>query len=255
MATKATSPKATTPTDHTSTASAASDAPGTATPILHSDYYVYLCDVSRRELFMMPTSHTVYRTCDRCDVAGQQCYQYERGELRLDHLSIADRDAFNANLDKLFSDYDTAAAAQAAADTATQKEADDRLATETAKMDADYAAAVAQRRAIDAAAAPQTPQPSGIPAAPPSITSLDAATFNVGVAGTFTVVVLGLFSGVVLSLSGALPSGVAFTDNGNGTATLAGTPAAGTSGTYPVTITASNGTAPNATQLFTLTIA
>ena len=41
--------------------------------------------------------------------------------------------------------------------------------------------------------------------------------------------------------SGALPSGVTFTDNGNGTATLAGTPAAGTNGSYPITITAANG--------------
>ena len=39
-----------------------------------------------------------------------------------------------------------------------------------------------------------------------------------------------------LSESGTLPSGVSFVDNGNGTATLAGTPAAGTQGTYPITI-------------------
>ena len=45
-----------------------------------------------------------------------------------------------------------------------------------------------------------------------------------------------------------------FTDNGNGTATLSGTPAAGTGGTYPITITASNGVSPNATQSFTLTV-
>jgi hypothetical protein len=32
----------------------------------------------------------------------------------------------------------------------------------------------------------------------------------------------------VLTLTGALPSGVTFTDNGNGTGTLSGTPAAGT---------------------------
>ena len=54
--------------------------------------------------------------------------------------------------------------------------------------------------------------------------------------------------------SGALPSGVAFTDNGNGTATLSGTPAAGTGGSYPITITAANGVSPNATQNFTLTV-
>ena len=58
-----------------------------------------------------------------------------------------------------------------------------------------------------------------------------------------------------LSESGALPSGVTFVDNGNGTATLAGTPAASTAGTYPLTITAANGVTPNATQSFTLTVA
>ena len=45
-----------------------------------------------------------------------------------------------------------------------------------------------------------------------------------------------------------------FTDNGDGTATLAGTPAAATGGTYPLTITAANGIAPDATQAFTLTV-
>ncbi len=45
-----------------------------------------------------------------------------------------------------------------------------------------------------------------------------------------------------------------FTDNGDGTATLAGTPAAGTSNVYAVTITASNGITPIATQSFTLTV-
>ena len=33
-------------------------------------------------------------------------------------------------------------------------------------------------------------------------------------------------------------------DNGNGTATLAGTPGSGTDGTYPLTITAANGVTP-----------
>ncbi len=44
------------------------------------------------------------------------------------------------------------------------------------------------------------------------------------------------------------------TDNGNGTASLAGTPAAGTAGSYPITITAANGVSPNAQQSFTLTV-
>ncbi len=45
-----------------------------------------------------------------------------------------------------------------------------------------------------------------------------------------------------------------FIDNGDGTATLAGTPAAGTGGSYPFTITASNGIGTDATQSFTLTV-
>ncbi len=45
-----------------------------------------------------------------------------------------------------------------------------------------------------------------------------------------------------------------FTDNGDGTATLAGTPATGTHGTYPLIITASNGVNPDATQEFDLTV-
>ena len=45
-----------------------------------------------------------------------------------------------------------------------------------------------------------------------------------------------------------------FTDNGDGTATLAGTPATGPAGRYPITITATNGVSPDATQSFTLTV-
>jgi hypothetical protein len=57
-----------------------------------------------------------------------------------------------------------------------------------------------------------------------------------------------------LAESGALPGGVSFQDNHNGTATLAGTPSAGTDGTDTFTITASNGVTPAATQTFTLTV-
>ncbi len=56
-----------------------------------------------------------------------------------------------------------------------------------------------------------------------------------------------------LTESGALPSGVAFTDNGNGTASLSGTAAAGTQGTYHFTITAHNGVGSGFPQSFTLT--
>ncbi len=54
--------------------------------------------------------------------------------------------------------------------------------------------------------------------------------------------------------TGILPSGVTFTDNGDGTATLAGTPAAGTSGTATFIITASNSLGLSITQAFTLMI-
>ena len=51
---------------------------------------------------------------------------------------------------------------------------------------------------------------------------------------------------------GTLPGGVNFVDNGNGTATLSGAPTV--AGSYPLTITANNGVAPNANQPFTLTV-
>ncbi len=54
---------------------------------------------------------------------------------------------------------------------------------------------------------------------------------------------------------GALPSGITFVDNGDGTATLSGTPSSSTVGeVFTFTITASNGLLPNATQTFTLLI-
>ena len=87
----------------------------------------------------------------------------------------------------------------------------------------------------------------------PAITSADNTTFMVGTHGTFTVITTG-YPIPTISKIGGLPSGVTFSDNGHGTATLAGTPAAGTSGDYVIEITASNGVLPNATQDFTLTV-
>ena len=72
----------------------------------------------------------------------------------------------------------------------------------------------------------------------------DSTTFTVGTAGNFTVTTAGFPSRCGLSESGALPTGVTFVDNGDGTATLSGTPAAGSGGTYSFTITATNGVAP-----------
>src|SRR5207248_2636983 len=87
----------------------------------------------------------------------------------------------------------------------------------------------------------------------PTIASGDHATFTVGTAGSFTVRTTGAPTPAITA-GGALPAGVTFTDNGNGTATLAGTPGAGTGGTYSFTITAANGVGSPATQTFTLTV-
>ena len=84
----------------------------------------------------------------------------------------------------------------------------------------------------------------------PAITSVNNTTFTVGTAGSFTVTVTGSPM-PTLSKTGTLPLGVTFTP---GTGKLAGTPAAGTTGSYPITITAQNGVTPNATQSFTLTV-
>jgi hypothetical protein len=91
------------------------------------------------------------------------------------------------------------------------------------------------------------------PSLPPLIISNNSATFVAGTNGTFTVTGIGGPTPTV-SETGALPSGVTFVDNLDGSATLAGKPAAGTGGIYHLTITASNGHDPNATQSFTLTV-
>ena len=90
-------------------------------------------------------------------------------------------------------------------------------------------------------------------AQPPAITSGNSATFTAGTLGTFSVSTTGSPTAKITE-SGALPSGVTLTDNGNGTATLAGTAASGSTGTYPITVTASNGVSPDASQSFTLTV-
>ena len=94
------------------------------------------------------------------------------------------------------------------------------------------------------AAAPQTA---------PAITSVNNTTFTIGTAGSFTVTTTGAPT-PTLTETGALPSGVTIKDNGNGTATLSGTPATGSASSYPITITVSNGVGSPANQSFTLTV-
>ncbi len=85
----------------------------------------------------------------------------------------------------------------------------------------------------------------------PTITSESSAAFVVGIPGSFTVTTAG--SPVPsINENGALPSGVTLHDNGDGTAALGGTPTA--SGIFGITVTASNGVSPNATQSFTLNV-
>jgi hypothetical protein len=85
---------------------------------------------------------------------------------------------------------------------------------------------------------------------PPMITSANSATFAVGTAASFTITATGT-PPPTFSETGALPAGVTFSSS---TGMLSGTPATGTAGTYSVSITAQNGSSPNATQNFTLTV-
>jgi subtilase family serine protease len=84
----------------------------------------------------------------------------------------------------------------------------------------------------------------------PTITSANHTTFTVGVAGSFQVTAAGFPTSMTFSESGALPSGVTLSTSG----LLSGTPGPGTGGIYVITITASNGVTPNATQFFVLTV-
>jgi hypothetical protein len=84
----------------------------------------------------------------------------------------------------------------------------------------------------------------------PAISSASGTVFTVGTAGTFTVAASG-FPAPTFTESGTLPSGVFFSGT---TGILSGTPLLGSSGTYTLTLTATNGVAPDATQTFTLMI-
>jgi hypothetical protein len=91
---------------------------------------------------------------------------------------------------------------------------------------------------------------------PPKITSHDSATFKLDKNGSFTVKTSGL-GPLTAGLSdnfANLPAGLTFTDNDNGTATLAGDAQPGTRGTYVMTLTADNGVLPDFNQTFTLIV-
>ena len=86
-------------------------------------------------------------------------------------------------------------------------------------------------------------------------TSPSTVTFPQGFYSSFTVTTSG-DPVPAITKAGKLPGGVKFVDNGDGTATISGRPGGGQGliGDYVLTLTASNGMDPPATQNFTLTI-
>lgn len=105
--------------------------------------------------------------------------------------------------------------------------------------------------ADDSAGSPQTIQLTGAgTGTAPVITSANGTVFTVGAEGSFAVTATGS-PAPTLSESGALPAGVTFAA---AIGKLAGTPAAGTAGSYAITFTAHNGAGADAVQSFTLTV-
>ena len=84
----------------------------------------------------------------------------------------------------------------------------------------------------------------------PAITSSATASTSMRQPFTFTVMTTGSPTPAITE-TGTLPSGITFQDNGDGTATLSGQAASGSSGSYPLTFTANNGVGSAATQNFT----
>ncbi|MGD0313902.1 MAG: putative Ig domain-containing protein, partial [Acidimicrobiales bacterium] len=84
---------------------------------------------------------------------------------------------------------------------------------------------------------------------PPTFTSSTSTTFAEATPGTFAVTANG-DGPITYTESGPLPSGVTLATNG----TLSGTPASGTAGSYPITITATDAKSDTTTQSFTLTV-
>jgi hypothetical protein len=86
----------------------------------------------------------------------------------------------------------------------------------------------------------------------PTITSAASVTGASGTKLSFTVTTTGLPT-AKLTETGALPKGITFKDNGNGTATVSGQPASGTGGVYKITLTATNAVG-SGTQAFTFNV-
>ena len=85
----------------------------------------------------------------------------------------------------------------------------------------------------------------------PIFGSVSSTTFGLNQPNTFKVVVSGTPTPSIIE-TGVLPTGVSFIDNGDGTATLSGTPSV--AGTFLISFTASNGVGAPVIQNFTLTV-
>jgi hypothetical protein len=94
----------------------------------------------------------------------------------------------------------------------------------------------------------------------PAITSSPTDIVPAGTAFIYSVTTTGNPTATItnatfgLCNSSTLPGTVSFIDNGDGTATISGTPANGDAGTYTLCLKADNGVSPAATQQFTLVI-
>lgn len=87
----------------------------------------------------------------------------------------------------------------------------------------------------------------------PAVTSAGSLSAKGGTAMSFKVTASGTPT-PKLSENGSLPPGLSFHPNGNGTATISGTPARGVQGTYRVTIIAANGVGSPARQSLAITV-
>ncbi len=123
-------------------------------------------------------------------------------------------------------------------------------AAPTADADGDGATNLAEYLAgTDPLNAQSTPPVS--PFAAPEITSPNALVCVIGSPCALTVTTTGT-PPPTTNRTGTLPSGISYN---NTTRTFSGTPAAGTAGTWNQSLTASNGTLPNATQTLALVVA
>ena len=86
-----------------------------------------------------------------------------------------------------------------------------------------------------------------------SFTSADSTTMSAGVSSSFSITTSGGFPPPAITVLQPLPYGLTLTDNGDGSATINGTPQLDAAGVYNLTLQMANGSI-HTTQPFTLTI-